>query len=854
MNIYSFSTAAQAALEGLRQPYAVYQPLEGNLVTLLVSEGFRELFDWPDREAVPAHLRGDLRSLTHPDDRDRLAAAVERFAAGASSKLDVVFRTRTDAAPDYHVIHAHGASVPADSGIRLLHVWFMDEGLYTEDSENSNSPVYRLLSSTLREDSIVKAAHYDELTGLPNLTYFFKLCEVDKAWLLSTGRQGVLLYIDLDGMKYFNHRYGFAEGDRLLKALAAELVQLFGAERCCHVGADRFAARAVEDGLDELLTRLFRAARQLNNGNTLPVHVGIYSTGTEDVPVSTAYDRAKMACDAIRKSSASASNRYNWKLQDTVRRHQYLVKNIDKAIEERWIQVYFQPIVRAVSGKICNEEALARWIDPTEGFLSPSEFIPQLENAGLVYKLDLYVLEQVLDKLKGQKQAGLNTVPHSINLSRSDFDTCDIVEEIRRRVDDAGVERDKIVIEITESVIGTDFDFMKDQIHRFRSLGFPVWMDDFGSGYSSLDVLQSIPFDLIKFDISFMRKLDEGSNGKIILTEMMRMATALGVSTVCEGVETERQVHFLQEIGCSRLQGFYFSRPLPLKQLESNSRQGSRIGFEDPDVSAYFETIGRANLYDLSAVAGQEDDTFLNTFNTLPMGIVEVRGETARFVRSNPSYRDFLRRFLGIDPSLQGQGFFKFSSAFMQNLNKTCCLHGLRSFSNEKMPDGSVVHSLSRRISVNPLTGDSAVAIAVLSISEPDEAESYADIARALAADYYNIYIVDLDTESFIEYSSPVGQTKLAMERHGIHFFAAVRRDTMTRIYEDDRPFFLNWFTRENVLAELDTHGVFITTYRLIDTGKPMLVSLKVTRLQGTNRIILGVSKVEDQASRQSGK
>ena len=124
-------------------------------------------------------------------------------------------------------------------------------------------------------------------------------------------------------------------------------------------------------------------------------------------------------------------------------------------------------------------------------------------------------------------------VPHSINLSRSDFDACDIVEEIRRRVDAAGVAHDRITIEITESVVGRDFGFMKGQIERFQKLGFPVWMDDFGTGYSSLDVLQSIPFDLIKFDMSFMQKLDEGDSGKIILTELMKLATSLGVDTVC---------------------------------------------------------------------------------------------------------------------------------------------------------------------------------------------------------------------------------------------------------------------------------------------------------------------------------
>ena len=159
------------------------------------------------------------------------------------------------------------------------------------------------------------------------------------------------------------------------------------------------------------------------------------------------------------------------------------------------------------------------------------------------------MLERILEHIKTKEAEGLYIVPHSINLSRCDFDACDMVEEIRRRVDQAGIRRDRISIEITESVIGSDFDYIKTQIERFQALGFPVWMDDFGSGYSSLDVLQSIKFDLIKFDMGFLRRLDENEDGKIILTELMKMASALGVDTICEGVETEEQMHFLQEIG-----------------------------------------------------------------------------------------------------------------------------------------------------------------------------------------------------------------------------------------------------------------------------------------------------------------
>ena len=854
MEKYSYSAEERTILENLEQPLAVYQNVDGQVVTLVVSNGFCRLLGYETREQAVYDMDHDMFKNTHPDDRNRAALAAQVFSeSGAGAVYDVVFRTKAGAVTEnsYRVIHAHGTHLYPEPGVQIAQVWYMDEGEYQAGDEASATGINKALNNALHEESILKAARYDPLTGLPNLTWFFTISEMEKAHLRKENRQSVLLYIDLSGMKYFNHRNGFAEGDKLLKALANVLQSVFGKEHCCHIGADRFAAATAEELLPGYLEYFRTEALTMNDGNTLPIRVGVYSTAIEDVPVSMAYDRAKMSCDAIRKTDVLSVNYYSAEITETIRRKQYIEQNIDKAIREKWIQVYYQPIVRAMNQRVCNEEALARWIDPNEGFLSPAEFIPQLENAGLIYKLDLCVLDQVLEKMSRQAEKGLTVPPHSINLSRSDFEACDIVEEIRKRVDASGIARKQICIEITESVIGSDFDFMKEQVERFRGLGFPVWMDDFGSGYSSLDVLQSITFDLIKFDMSFMRKLDQGESAKIILTELMKMATSLGVDTVCEGVETEAQALFLQEIGCSKLQGYYFCKPISYEGILERYATGKQIGFEDPDASGYYETVGRVNLYDLGVIASQEEDGFQNSFSTLPMGIIEIKGDSARFVRSNPSYREFMKRFFNMDISGMMQDFQKYSAAFTRNVVRACCEQGMRSFYNETMPDGSVVHTFARRIGVNPAGGEMAVAVAVMSISAPGEGESYADIARALAADYYNIYVVDLDTDSFIEYTSPVGQDRLAEERHGEDFFEASRTASATRIYEEDRELFKTWFTKENVIRELDERGVFTTVYRLIDTGEPVYAHMKVTRMQGTNRIILGISIIDAQMKQQ---
>ena len=716
------SAEARAAIESSPQPVAVYQFREHRIQSLAFSEGYSRMFGFPMQHRAPHVLEQSIYPDIHPDDRERFSGAMLRFSEG-TEELDIVYRSTANLPTGYRVIHARGSHGHGDTGARIAYVWYMDEGDYTPEKD-SGSAISRTMNNALHEESIFRAAHYDELTGLSNLGWFFNVCESKKTEILSSGKHAALLFMDLNGMKYFNHKYGFAEGDRLLKAFAKCIGRIFGRENCCHISADHFAVAAYAEKADEQVRQLFTALKRLNDGKNLPVMVGIYSTEIENVPVSTAYDRAKLACDAIRRTDTSAQNRYSRELSVKARKEQYVVENIGRAIEEKWIQVYYQPIVRAVGEQICDEEALARWIDPAEGFLSPADFVPQLEKSGMIYKLDLYVLDQVLEKIKGQKQAGIVTVPHSINLSRSDFDVCDIVEEIRKRVDAAGVPRDRITIEVTESVIGSNLDFMKNQIARFRAMGFSVWMDDFGSGYSSLDVLQSIPFDLIKFDMSFLRKLDKGDSGKIILTEMMKLATSLHLDTVCEGVETEAQVRFLQEIGCSKLQGYYYGKPSPLDEMKARYEKGAWIGFEDPAAAPYYEEIGRVNLYDLGVVAGLENENSIqHAFSTLPMTIMEVRGNEARFVRSTPSYREFVKRFFEPDLSSFSGEFRKFNDVFMRNLVLVCCEQGHRSFFHEKMSDGATVHSFARRIAVNPVNGCSAVAVAVLSISEPGSDE-----------------------------------------------------------------------------------------------------------------------------------
>ena len=853
MKRYRFTEQLQSTYESLQMPFAIYQFIHKQVVTIALSDGFCELFGYEDKAQAYYDMDHDMYKDTHPDDMARIADAAFRFAT-EGGKFEVIYRTSTKNGTGYKIVHALGRHVYTEDGVRLAHIWYTDEGTYAEEPRGDESELQRAMNNALHEESLVKSSSFDFLTGLPAMTLFFERADALKEAILDKGGQPALLYVDFCGMKFFNANHGFAEGDKMLLSFARILSRAFGSENCCRIGADHFAAAIEEAGLEDKLDGIFHAFGELYGGKTPPVHVGIYPQRMEDVPVSVACDRAKLACSSLIGSYTSSYRYFNTRLRDEAMRKQYIVENFDTAVREKWIEIYLQPIIRAVNEKICDVEALARWNDPEKGVLPPDSFIPALEEAGLIYKLDLYMVDRVVELIQTQKADGFTVIPHSINLSRADFDACDIVEEIRKRVDTAGVDHSLITIEITESVIGGDVDFIKKEVERFRSLGFPVWMDDFGSGYSSVDVLQCIRFDLIKFDMSFMRKLEPGDEGKIILTELMRMVTSLNMDTVCEGVETEAQVRFLREIGCSKLQGYYYSKPLPYDVIRKMYSSNTLNENENPEEAAYYENVGRVNLFDIGVITGEERDMLQNNFATIPIAVLEVRDGVPRYLRHNRSYPDFVKRYFGISITNGQWANTQVSDGYLSacfSAVKQCCETGNPVFFDDRMPDGSLVHAFARRVDVNPVTGSAAVAVAVLSITAPDDKTTYADIAKSLAADYYNIYVIDLDSDTYIEYITQVGGEELAIQRRGRGFFESAGRDAMIRIYEEDREPFLKRFTRENVLQEIDAQGVFTTTYRLIDTGTPVYVSMKISRLQGGNRLILGISIIDAQMKKQ---
>ena len=235
---------------------------------------------------------------------------------------------------------------------------------------------------------------------------------------------------------------------------------------------------------------------------------------------------------------------------------EYVASKIDEAISQEWIKVYYQPVIRSITRELCSAESLARWIDPEIGFLPPNKFIGVLEEKKLIHKLDCYIIERVCKDIHDLMIQKRPVVPVSVNLSRLDFVMMDMVGVVEDLVKKYDIPRDMLHVEVTESMIASDEDLMASVIQGFRSAGYEIWMDDFGSGYSSLTLLKDYDFDLLKMDMRFLSNFNEKSRN--ILRSTITMAKDLGIKTLAEGVETEEHFEFLKSIGCGKIQGYYF--------------------------------------------------------------------------------------------------------------------------------------------------------------------------------------------------------------------------------------------------------------------------------------------------------
>jgi len=298
------------------------------------------------------------------------------------------------------------------------------------------------------------------------------------------------------------------------------------------------------------------------------VRAGICKLDVND-DLMEAVDCAKIAATSIANSYTTYVREYTPALAESMLSRKYVENNVERAVQEGWVRAYYQPVVDVQTGELVGLEALSRWIDPTYGFLSPADFIPTLEDTRRIHVVDAYVIDCTCAYLEEALAEGLDVVPVSVNLSRYDF-AGDILKSLGESVSRHGLDPSYIDVEITESASLEDAEWLTHAIEALHDMGHNVWMDDFGSGYSSLNTLKDYDFDTLKIDMAFLRSNGDKEvlrRSHIIVSNVVRMAKELGTQTLCEGVEDDKQLAFLREIGCQKAQGYLFSKPVPWRDL-----------------------------------------------------------------------------------------------------------------------------------------------------------------------------------------------------------------------------------------------------------------------------------------------
>ena len=417
-------------------------------------------------------------------------------------------------------------------------------------------------------DEKYRATH-DRLTGLYNREGFFD--EAESFIREHAGESMYMLASNIKDFKLVNELFGDDKGDEILEN-EAELLKENGAGNSVlgRIAGDRFVQIVLKKDFDEkhLLDNIKTLCSLMEDRiYKLHVYAGVYEIKDVNEPVQTMYDKANMAIERIKGDYNQVISYYDESDMKRLMHEKSIVAEFDKALENGEFCMYLQPQLDS-RGALLGAEALVRWKHPKRGLLYPDSFIGILEKTGIIYKLDNFIWEKAAEKIKEWNAAGYEDYHISVNISAKDFYYLDLYNVLTGIVRKYGIAPKHLNLEITETVIMSDVKMHMEILDRLQQFGFQIEIDDFGSGYSSLNTLKDIKADLLKIDMLFLRETDNQERSRKILKFIITMAKALNMDVITEGVETEKQLDFLSGIGCEMFQGFYFSKPIPVDKFE----------------------------------------------------------------------------------------------------------------------------------------------------------------------------------------------------------------------------------------------------------------------------------------------
>ena len=429
------------------------------------------------------------------------------------------------------------------------------------------------LHEAKKDEELEILATVDKLTGLMTYSYFLNECDKLIKEDKNHANNYAFLFFNITSFKVYNDQKGHPAGNLFLKNVGQIIKDEFPNSYVSRQGDDHYVAMVPNKDLIEKFESIREKVRSLDEDLKPNITIG-YNIIIDDEEANTGVEKARYANSELKNRGKNDYFQYDQKMHDQYTLVQYIVSNIDEAVEKGWIVAYYQPVVFSKDKTLCGVEALARWIDPKYGFLNPGVFINALEDAHLAYKVDLAVLEIVCRNMREVLETGHKIVPTSINFSRSDFSVIDVPDEVVRITKKYRISPEFLHIEITESALLDEQVDLKAAIAKLKKNGFALWLDDFGSGYSSFNTLKDFAFDVVKLDMEFLKGFDKNEKSKPVIESVINMADNIRMGTLCEGVETEEQMRFLKTIGCERLQGYLFSKPIPYETLNEKIDSG----------------------------------------------------------------------------------------------------------------------------------------------------------------------------------------------------------------------------------------------------------------------------------------
>lgn len=441
----------------------------------------------------------------------------------------------------------------------------------------------------------------DQLTGIYTRAAFVK--EAD-CWLEKLSEEDlmktVMIYFDVQRFKIINEMFGMEEGDRLLIHIAdaiAKVVENNGI--ACRIGSDRFCliTKTIIKDIPDFIENIFENISSYPLSFEIACNAGIYLFNGKLSPADSAIGRAIMAQSPIKGSYTQRYNYYTETLRSNLLTEQEITGLMRAALEEEQFVICYQPQYNHSTGMLVGAEALVRWNHPEKGLISPGVFIPVFEKNGFITALDLYVFDKVCQYIRKCMNEGSHIVPISVNLTRYDIFSPDFIDKLEQSRMKYNVPSKYIRIEITESAALGNSQFINEAVRKLHSYGYIVEMDDFGSGYSSLNILKDIDFDIIKLDMRFLQNENDTNNrGGTILSSVVRMVNWLGLPVIAEGVEIVEQADFLRSIGCNYIQGYLYSRPLPEDEYHKLLCSGGSVGITAPQMRL-LDTMNAANFW-----------------------------------------------------------------------------------------------------------------------------------------------------------------------------------------------------------------------------------------------------------------